>query len=138
MINKSLVYSYILFTLLFSPLGKAEQEPEVDVERADALLHCSIMAKQSGLATYRCHLPLRLINRVNTLKKLPSVTNVQPRYVPSLIRPKENSAIYKPTWIIVLACSGMNRKPQKSEKNSMSSSDFTMKKWLNNNSSATD
>lgn len=46
MINKSLVYSSILFSLLFSPLGNAEQEPEVDLERAEALLHCSIMAKQ--------------------------------------------------------------------------------------------
>ena len=46
MINKSLVYSSILFSLLFSPLGNSEQEPEVDLERAEALLHCSIMAKQ--------------------------------------------------------------------------------------------
>ena len=46
MINKSLVYSSILFALIFSPLGKAEKEPEVDLERAEALLHCSIMAKQ--------------------------------------------------------------------------------------------
>lgn len=46
MINKSLVYSSILFSLIFSPISKAEQEPEVDLERAEALLHCSIMAKQ--------------------------------------------------------------------------------------------
>jgi hypothetical protein len=46
MLTHSLVYSSVLFALLLSPLGKAGQEPEVDLERAEELLHCSIMASQ--------------------------------------------------------------------------------------------
>ncbi|AEX20663.1 hypothetical protein [Vibrio sp. EJY3] len=50
--NKSLVYSSILFSLLFSPLGNAEQEPEVDLERTEELLHCSFMANRLGWTGY--------------------------------------------------------------------------------------
>lgn len=46
MIDRFLLHCSILFTLLLSPLGKAELEPEVDLERAEELLHCSVMAHQ--------------------------------------------------------------------------------------------
>ncbi|UYI47261.1 hypothetical protein OFO16_00740 [Vibrio natriegens] len=36
----------MLVALLFSPFGNAEQEPEVDLGRAEDLMHCSIMTKQ--------------------------------------------------------------------------------------------
>ncbi|MDV6253291.1 hypothetical protein [Vibrio sp. EA2] len=46
MISKSLICSSILFTLFLSPLSKAELEPEVDLERAEELMHCSVMSHQ--------------------------------------------------------------------------------------------
>lgn len=46
MFNRILLHVSILVALLFSPLSIAEQEPEVDLGRAEDLMHCSIMTKQ--------------------------------------------------------------------------------------------
>ncbi|MGP8308132.1 hypothetical protein [Vibrio sp. YIC-376] len=52
MINQPLTYCALLLTLLFSPLSKAELEPEVDLERTEELLHCSFMANRLGWTGY--------------------------------------------------------------------------------------
>lgn len=46
MFDRILLHGSILCALLFSPLNNAEQEPEVDLGRAEDLMHCSIMTKQ--------------------------------------------------------------------------------------------
>lgn len=46
MFNRVLLHGSMLVALLFSPLSNAEQEPEVDLGRAEDLMHCSIMTKQ--------------------------------------------------------------------------------------------
>ncbi|NVC92158.1 hypothetical protein FC650_00580 [Vibrio natriegens] len=52
MFDRILLHGSILFALLFSPLNNAEQEPEVDLERTEELLHCSFMANRLGWTGY--------------------------------------------------------------------------------------
>ncbi|MGY0616874.1 hypothetical protein [Vibrio sp. FJH11] len=46
MIARFLLHCALVCALLLSPLSKAELEPEVDLERTEELLHCSVMSHQ--------------------------------------------------------------------------------------------
>ncbi|WMN87457.1 hypothetical protein NI382_00760 [Vibrio parahaemolyticus] len=138
MFNRILLHVSILVALLFSPLSIAEQEPEVDLGRAEDLMHCSIMTKQLKWTGY---LPMSFaFEAYKPCKHLKDITQRNQCSNPirsSLTKPKESNALHKLTWTIALACSEMKWKPKRSDKNSMNNNGFTMKKWLNSNSSAT-